>query len=120
MEGAAQVADPGVGVLPGDEVAAVVLWDPNLSPGLRAALYKVLADTPGVVVKAHATDGSGRPAVEISRYEAWSKQEVEAFEDAKTGATLESAWVGPSANYAEDLYLSVTYTNTVPPDPYKS
>jgi len=102
------------------EQAAQVLWDPNLSSDLRAALYKVLADTPGVQVKTDATDSSGRPAVEISRYEAWSKQEVEAFEDAKTGATLESAWVGPSANYAEDLYLSVTYTNTVPPDPYKS
>ena len=102
------------------EQAAQVLWDPNLSPDLRAALYKVLADTPGVQVKTDATDSSGRPAVEISRYEVWAKQEVEAFEDAKTGATLESAWVGPSANYAEDLYLSVTYTNTVPPDPYKS
>ena len=102
------------------EQAAVVLWDPNLSPDLRAALYKVLAGTPGVEVKSDATDSSGRPAVEISRFEAWSKQEVEAFEDAKTGATLESAWVGPSANYAEDLYLSVTYINTVPADPYKS
>jgi hypothetical protein len=102
------------------EQAALVLWDPNLSADLRAALYKVLAATPGVEVKSDATDSSGRPAVEISRYEAWSKQEVEAFEDAKTGATLESAWVGPSANYAEDLYLSVTYTNTVPAGPYKS
>jgi len=102
------------------EQAAVVLWNPNLSPDLRAALYKVLAGTPGVEVKSDATDSSGRPAVEISRFEAWSKQEVEAFEDAKTGATLESAWVGPSANYAEDLYLSVTYINTVPADPYKS
>jgi hypothetical protein len=102
------------------EQAAQVLWDPNLSPDLRAALYKVLAGTPGVQVKADATDSSGRPAVEISRFEAWSKQEVEAFEDAKTGATLESAWVGPSGNYAEDLYPSVTYTNTAPADPYKS
>jgi hypothetical protein len=102
------------------EQAAVVLWDPNLSPDLRAALYKVLAATPGVQVKPDATDSSGRPAVEISRFEAWSKQEVEAFEDPETGATLESAWVGPSAEYAEDLYLSVTYTNTAPADPYKS
>jgi hypothetical protein len=102
------------------EQAALVLWDPNLSSDLRAALYKVLAETPGVQVKTDATDSSGRPAVEISRYEVWAKQEVEAFEDAKTGATLESAWVGPSANYAEDLYLSVTYTNTVQADPYKS
>jgi hypothetical protein len=102
------------------EQAALVLWDPNLSPDLRAALYKVLAATPGVEVKPDVTDSSGRPAVEISRFEAWSKQEVEAFEDPQTGATLESAWVGPSAEYAEDLYLSVTYTNTVPADPYKS
>jgi hypothetical protein len=49
-----------------------------------------------VEVKSDATDSSGRPAVEISRFEAWFEQEVEAFEDAKPGATLESAWVGPS------------------------
>ena len=102
------------------EQAALVLWNPNLSPALRSALYKVLAATPGVEVKPDATDSSGRPAVEISRFEGWSKQEVEAFEDPQTGATLESAWVGPSAGYAEDLYVSVTYTNTVPTDPYKS
>jgi hypothetical protein len=102
------------------EQAALVLWDPNLSPDVRAALYQVLAETPGVQVKTDAKDSSGRPAVEISRFEVWAKQEVEAFEDAKTGATLESAWVGPSANYAEDLYLSVTYASTVPADPYKS
>jgi hypothetical protein len=98
------------------EQAAQVLWDPNLNPDL----YKVLAATPGVQVKSDATDSSGRPAVEISCFEAWSKQEVESFEDAKTGATLESAWVGPTANYAEDLCLSVTYTATVAPDPYES
>ena len=96
------------------------------TPKPRKFIYRFIfctcdpSATPGVQVKADATDSSGRPAVEISRFEAWSKQEVEAFEDAKTGATLESAWVGPSANYAEDLYLSVTYTNTVPTDPYKS
>ena len=49
------------------EQAADLLWEPNLSPALRAALYKVLADTPGVQVKTGATDSSGRPAVEISR-----------------------------------------------------
>ena len=32
------------------EQAADLLWQPHLSPALRSALYKVLADTPGVVV----------------------------------------------------------------------
>lgn len=80
----------------------------------------MLAATLGVEVNSDATDNSGRAAVEISHFEAWSNQKVEAFEDPQTGATLDSAWVGPSAEYAEDLYLSVTDTNTLPADPYKS
>jgi hypothetical protein len=101
------------------EQAADLLWEPHLSPGLRAALYKVLADTPGVQVKSGATDSAGRPAVEISRVDQVAKAKVETFENPKTGATLESAWVEPSGEFLEDLYLSITYTNHVPPNPYK-
>ena len=82
-------------------------------------MYKVLAATPGVIVKTGTTDSSGRPAVEISRYDTWAKQDVQTFEDPATGATRESAWIGPSGSVAEDLYLSTTYTNTIPADPYK-
>jgi len=49
--------------------ATDMLWNPLVGPGLRAALYKVLAQTPGVQVRAGATDRLGRAAVEISRYE---------------------------------------------------
>jgi hypothetical protein len=42
--------------------AAVVLWNPLLSPALRAAMYKVLAATPGVEVKTGTTDKIGRPS----------------------------------------------------------
>jgi hypothetical protein len=46
-------------------------------------------------------------------------QNVETFEDPATGATLESAWDNPSGEFDEDLYRSITYTNTIPSDPYQ-
>lgn len=101
------------------EQATDLLWEPHLSPGLRAALYKVLANTPGVQVKTGATDSAGRPAVEISRVDQVAKAKVETFENPKTGATLESAWVEPSGEFLEDLYLSIIYTNHIPANPYK-
>jgi hypothetical protein len=102
------------------EQATDLLWEPHLSPALRSALYKVLANTPGVTVKSRATDSAGRPAVEISRVDQVAKVRVETFENPKTGATLESAWMEPSGEFLEDLYLSITYTNHIPPNPYKS
>ena len=101
------------------EQAADLLWEPHLSPALRSALYKVLADTPGVQVNSGTTDSSGRPAVEISRVDQVAKAKVETFENPKTGATLESAWVEPSGEFLEDLYLSITYTNHIPANPYQ-
>jgi hypothetical protein len=101
------------------EQAAGLLWEPNLSPALRAALYKVLADTPGVQVKTGARDSSGRAAVEISRTDQVAKAKVETFENPKTGATLESAWIEPSGELLEDLYLSISYTNHIPANPYQ-
>jgi hypothetical protein len=101
------------------EGAADTLWTPNLSPALRAALYKVLADTPGVRVKNGARDSAGRPAVEISRVDQVAKANVETFENPKTGATLESAWAEPNGEFLEDLYLSITYTNHIPANPYQ-
>jgi len=101
------------------EQATDLLWEPDLSPQLRSALYKVLADTPGVTVRTGARDSSGRAATEISRYQAPGQTTVETFEDPATGATLESAWRSPG-EFDEDLYLSTTYTNTIPADPYGS
>jgi hypothetical protein len=101
------------------EQATDLLWEPDLSPQLRSALYKVLAETPGVTVRTSAKDSSGRPATEISRYDAASKTTVETFEDPATGETLESAWRSPGS-FDEDLYLSTTYTNTIPANPYES
>jgi hypothetical protein len=101
------------------EQAADLLWEPDLSPALRAALYKVLAATPGVSVRTGVTDSAGRPAVEISRVDNVSKADVETFENPATGATLESAWRESSGEFLEDLYLSIAYTNHVPPNPYQ-
>jgi hypothetical protein len=101
------------------EQAADLLWEPGLSPQLRSALYKVLAATPGVTVKAGTADSSGRPATEISRVDSVAGENVETFEDPATGATLESARDNPAGEFDEDLYQSTTHTNTIPPDPYQ-
>jgi hypothetical protein len=101
------------------EQAANLLWEPHLSSALRAAVYKVLADTPGVQVKSGVTDSAGRPAVEISRVASFAKENVETFENPRTGATLESAWLEPTGEFIEDLYLSISYTNQIPANPYQ-
>jgi hypothetical protein len=101
------------------EQAANLLWEPHLSSALRAAVYKVLADTPGVQVRTGATDSAGRPAVEISRVATFAKEKVETFENPRTGATLESAWLEPTGEFMEDLYLSISYTNQIPASPYQ-
>jgi hypothetical protein len=101
------------------EQAANLLWEPHLSPALRAAVYKVLADTPGVQVRTGVTDSAGRPAVEVSRVSTFYGEKVETFENPKTGATLESAWIEPTGELLEDLYLSISYTDHIPPDPYQ-
>jgi hypothetical protein len=100
------------------EQAANLLWEPHLTPALRAAVYKVLAETPGVTVKTGVTDSARRPAVEISRSSTWDNERVETFENPRTGATLESAWVEPWGEVLEDLYLSISYTSHIPANPY--
>ncbi|WP_433473853.1 CU044_5270 family protein [Spirillospora sp. CA-142024] len=49
--------------------AAQMLWDAPLgfAPKTQAALYRVLAQIPGVRVDAKVKDGAGRPAIAISR-----------------------------------------------------
>jgi hypothetical protein len=99
--------------------AATMLWNPLVGPALRSALYKVLAETPGVQVRTGARDSLGRPAVEISRYESAASVNEETFEDPRTGAVLETAFVyrGDTPE-GTDVYLSVTGHPNLPPDPY--
>jgi hypothetical protein len=126
-----QANDPGAAVpayqptpADDDEVvlqAEALLWEPDLSPAVRSALYQVFADTPGVTVNTHATDTAGRPATEFSRMDARpDHQVVEVFLSPKTGAILEDANVGPGQTYSEDLFQSVTYSPTIPADPYQN
>jgi hypothetical protein len=100
------------------EQATDLLWEPDLSPALRSAVYKVLAATPGVAVKTGVTDTSGRPATEISRVNTVAQDNAETFLDPATGATLESAWAYPSGEFDADLYQKIIYTSTFPSDPY--
>ncbi|HEX4830603.1 MAG TPA: hypothetical protein VH478_05865 [Trebonia sp.] len=101
------------------EEATQLLWQPHVGPALRAALYRVLAATPGVDVRTGVRDSSGRPATEISRFDAGIDETPETFEDPATGTTLESAWDGPYGTFSEDLYQSVRFAGVIPPDPYK-
>jgi hypothetical protein len=99
--------------------ATTLLWNPLVGPQLRAALYKVLADTPGVKVDNHARDGLGRAAVEISRTATSTGIEDQTFENPKTGAVLETAFVYQDGTRGTDLYMPVTSSNHVPPNPYQ-
>jgi hypothetical protein len=101
------------------EQATTLLWNPLVGSELRSALYKVLAATPGVRVDDHARDDLGRPAVEISRTATATGIEDQTFENPKTGAVLETAFVYQDGTKGTDLYLSVTSRDTVPPNPYR-
>jgi hypothetical protein len=99
--------------------ATTLLWNPLVGPQLRAALYKVLADSPGVRVNNHARDGLGRAAVEISRTATSTGIEDQTFENPKTGDVLETIFVYQDGNTGTDLYMPVTSSNHVPPNPYQ-
>ena len=70
-------------------------------------------------VDSHARDDLGRAAAEISRYHAATCVDDQTFENPKTGAVLETAFVYPDGTKGTDLYLSVTSRDTVPPNPYR-
>jgi hypothetical protein len=100
------------------EQATTLLWNPLVGPELRSALYKVLAATPGVRVDSHARDDLGRSAVEISRTAATGIED-QTFENPKTGAVLETAFVYQDGTKGTNLYLSVTSRGGLPPNPYR-
>jgi hypothetical protein len=89
------------------------LWNPLLSPSLRSAMYKVLAATSGVTVKAGTTDVIGRPAIEISRRD--SDERYTTYESPSTGAVLEQDF---SEAGGAALYTAVTGYATRPANPY--
>jgi len=108
------------------EQASLLLWNPLVGPALRAAVFKVLAATPGVQVNSHARDGLGRPAVEISWFDRVTSVTLATFEDPSTTRMLEqtdtstpAAVNGHTSSAGRDLYLSVTRARAVPPDPYR-
>jgi hypothetical protein len=101
------------------EQATTLLWNPLVGPELRSALYKVLANTPGVRVNDHARDDLGRPAVEISRTATATGIEDLTFENPKNGGVLETAFSYQDGTKGFDLYLSVASSNRVPPNPYR-
>jgi len=119
--------------------ASYMLWYPLVSPALRSALYKLLAAVPGVTVNRSSHDSTGRPAVEISRTDnsglPGGKSDgitYATYENTATGAVLESTITYPPGSdivTPEDphgngtitdttVYLSTTWANVIPADPY--
>lgn len=119
--------------------AFYTLWNPLVGPNLRAALYKVLAATPGVTVNPSARDILGQPAVEISRIDTSGYSGARSdgityatYENPATGAILETSTTYPPGaamvspldphgtvtDVESDVYLSVTRSDTIPANPY--
>jgi hypothetical protein len=119
--------------------ASDMLWNPLVSPALRAALYKVLAAVPGVEVNPSATDGTGRLATEISRVDSsgfpGGKSDgitYATYDNPATGAVLESTITyppgsdivtpqdprGTSTVVDTTVYLGISWASSVPADPY--
>lgn len=120
------------------QMANDVLWNPLSGPALRSALFRVLMNVPGVKVNLSAHDANGRPAVEISRADASGLpgykpdgQIWATYESPATGALLETSITYPPGEVTpqyphgspysfvdKDVYLSITWANKVPSNPY--
>jgi hypothetical protein len=119
--------------------ATFLLWNPLVGPALRSALYRLLVTVPGVQVNSSARDANGRPAVLISRVDTsglpGSKPDritYATYENPATGALLETAITyppgtggvspedpkGTGTQVDKNVYLSITRTSTIPPNPY--
>jgi hypothetical protein len=107
------------------EEAVDMLWNPVVQPGLRSALYKVLAGTSGVIINPQSTDPDGRPAIEMSRRDAGVPSSSTTYEDPTTGAVLAQIWSTTGSTPSDTdtitaVYQPVTSSNTMPSDPYGS
>jgi hypothetical protein len=108
------------------EQATITLWNPLPSPALRAALFKVLADSPGMTVNNHAKDSLGRPSIEISRADNSAGEVTAVFEDPSDAGVHEMLFTQPAdgngstATVNSDVFLSTTRTDTFPADPYSN
>lgn len=119
--------------------ASDMLWNPLVRPALRSALYRVLAGVPGVTVNTSARDSTGQPATEISRVDNSGLPGDRSdgviyvtYENPATAAVLESTVTyppgsgivtphdpaGTSTVVDRTVYLSVTWANAIPADPY--
>ena len=96
--------------------ANLLLWSPLVQPQLRAALYRVIANTGGYSLNSSATDPSGRPAVAMTNTSTvGGAHETDViYEDPSTGAVLAQVWKIGSETLTS-VYQPVTTSNTCPP-----
>jgi hypothetical protein len=99
--------------------ANLLLWSPLVQPQLRAALYRVIANTGGYSLNSNATDPSGRPAVAMTNTSTvgGTPETDVIYEDPSTGAVLAQVWKTGSDTITS-VYQPVTTSSTVPSDPY--
>ena len=105
------------------EQATDLLWNPLLPPRLRAALFDLLATTPGVTARPNSRDSLGRPATELTRTADSGFVTVSVFQNPATAGTLQLTYSylgGNSSEDGSDVFLSTKRTVTLPGNPYAS
>lgn len=121
-QAAAAAPDPVAPQTP-DDLAVTqafdTLWNPLVQPPLRSALVSVIASSPGVTTDPHASDSTGRPAIEISYDDRRLGARFSLYLDPSTATVLENSEqpYTPSANpdlAGHDVYLSQYWTDTAP------
>jgi hypothetical protein len=103
------------------EQAIEYLYNPLVPAPQRSALFKLLAETPGVQVNPDARDSLGRPAIalrDVTKDPGTPSTTTTVYEDPATTRPLEEDFGSPEFG-GTDIFNSITFTNTRPADPYR-
>jgi hypothetical protein len=104
------------------EQAIEYLYNPLVPAPQRSALFRLLAETPGVQVNPHARDSLGRPAIalrDVTEDPGVPSTTTTVYEDPATTRPLEEDFGSPEFG-GQDIFNSITFTSTRPADPYRN